>query len=65
VTGMPTPDPPPVLNEIVDRIGGAARDAAAVTIGLGILGINRIQVLRREATTRLDEVRARTANEQS
>ena len=50
---MGATEQPPDLGQIAERIAGAASDAAAVTVGLGILGINRLQVLRRQAQARL------------
>ena len=35
------------LDRLVGRIRTTAADAAAVTVGLGILGVNRLQVVRR------------------
>lgn len=53
---MGASEPLPDLGQIAERITGAASDAAAVTVGLGILGINRLQVLRRQAQARLADL---------
>jgi len=44
------PDP---IEELPRRIVAAAADAAVVAVGLGLLGINRVQVARRELQARL------------
>jgi hypothetical protein len=44
--------PGPDLAQIADRIGAAATEAVEVAVGLGILGINRVQALRRQLTAR-------------
>ena len=52
---MGTSQPPPDLGQIAERIGAVASDAASVTVGLGILGVNRLQVLRRQLIARIGE----------
>jgi hypothetical protein len=52
---MGTSEQPPDLAQIADRIGAVASEAASVAIGLGILGINRIQVLRRQLIARIGD----------
>lgn len=39
--------PPNDLDRLVGRLRSTATDVAAVTVGLGILGVNRLQALRR------------------
>lgn len=53
---MAATPPPPEWAEIADRVTAAATEAAEVAVGLGILGLNRVQALRRQAELRLAEV---------
>jgi hypothetical protein len=43
----------PELSELADRAARSVREIAEVAVGLGILGVNRVQALRREAARRL------------
>ena len=45
---MSSPPPVAVVNEVVRRAVDAGEDAVKVGIGLTILGVNRLQVQRRE-----------------
>ncbi|MDZ7678684.1 MAG: hypothetical protein U5K29_09030 [Acidimicrobiales bacterium] len=53
---MGSPEPPASWDQIAEQVAATARDAAAVGVGLGILGLNRLQALRRDLTAKLDEV---------
>jgi hypothetical protein len=46
---------PPEWGRIADQLATAATEAAEVAVGLGILGINRVQALRRQLEIRLAE----------
>ena len=45
--------PPPEWERLADQVGSAATEAAELVVGLGILGINRVQALRRQLEARL------------
>jgi hypothetical protein len=45
----------PELNDLTDGVTNAARDAAYVVVGLGVLGIQKAQVRRTELRSRLGE----------
>ena len=49
-------DPPSELAHAAERASATVREAAEVAVGLGILGVNRVQALRREAAARLADV---------
>ena len=49
-------DREPGWEQVTDRVVATAQDAAAVAVGLGILGINRVQSLRRDLMARLGEM---------
>ena len=51
-------DREPGWEQVTDRVVATAQDAAAVAVGLGILGINRVQALRRDLMARLAEMGA-------
>ena len=40
-------------DELAERIGAVATEVASVAVGLGILGINRVQAVRRDLQARL------------
>jgi hypothetical protein len=43
----------PEWERLADQVGAAATEAAELVVGLGILGINRVQALRRQVEQRL------------
>jgi hypothetical protein len=43
-------------DELVERIGAVASEVASVAVGLGILGINRVQAVRRDLVARLSDL---------
>ena len=47
----------PEIKDIADDVVRAARDAAYVVVGLGVLGVQRVQVRRQELQKRLAEPR--------
>jgi hypothetical protein len=49
------------LSGLAGEVAGRARDAAYVTVGLGVLGLQRAQVRRRELTNRVGNVDERVA----
>ena len=48
----------PELKDITEEITKAARDAAYVVVGLGVLGVQRAQVRRQELVKKLAEPRS-------
>ena len=48
----------PEWKDLTEEISKAARDAAYVIVGLGVLGVQRAQVRRRELTRRLADPRS-------
>ena len=41
------------LDPLIERVSEVAQEAAKVALGLGILGINRLQALRRDLVAKL------------
>lgn len=50
---MESEGPPSTPDDPVERLNRLAQDAATVALGLGILGINRVQALRRDLAAKL------------
>lgn len=48
---------PSTSDDPIERLGQLVHDAASVALGLGILGINRVQALRRDLEARLTDDR--------
>ncbi|MHB8440135.1 MAG: hypothetical protein ACYDD4_13390 [Acidimicrobiales bacterium] len=48
----------PELKDITDEITKTARDAAYIVVGLGVLGVQRVQVRRQELNKKLAEPKA-------
>jgi hypothetical protein len=48
-------EPQPPWDDVARRVETGAREAASIAVGLGILGVNRLQSLRRDLTRRLDD----------
>lgn len=46
----------PGWEQVTDRVVATAQDAAAVAVGLGLLGINRVQSLRRDLMAHIAEM---------
>lgn len=53
VGAMGSESPPSELDDLVERVTHLAENAAKVALGLGILGINRVQALRRDLAAKL------------
>ncbi|MBK5223748.1 MAG: hypothetical protein JJE52_12940 [Acidimicrobiia bacterium] len=47
------PDLEDAAQRVAKAVGHVVTDAATVAVGLGILGVNRLQVLRRQVADRI------------
>lgn len=50
-----SPSPEEIVAEAVERLGRAATEIAETVVGLGVLGLNRLQALRRDLTAGRDD----------